>query len=316
MIQVSHLQKKFGSFTAVDDLSFQVETGEILGFLGPNGAGKTTTMRMITGFLRPDSGQVKIFDYEIVRQPLSAKRIIGYLPEGAPAYGDMTVAAFLDFIGRVRGLRGPDLNRRIEHVIESLALGPVRNRRIDLLSKGFKRRVGLAQAIIHRPRALILDEPTDGLDPNQKSQVRKLIRNLVQECIIIVSTHLLEEVTAVCTRALIIAQGRPVFDGTPGDLEKRSRFHGAIALRLKTSQSARAFINLPGVAAVESDPLDPNRIILLPEPGIELFSCLQSWLLENQDAIIELNSERGRLEEVFQALTTNADHQSPERTLS
>ncbi|ALO45177.1 ABC-type multidrug transport system, ATPase component [Pseudohongiella spirulinae] len=222
MIEISHITRKFEHFTAVDDLSFTVAEGEVLGFLGPNGAGKSTTMKIITGFLAPTSGTVTIDGHDVATDPLAAKQLIGYLPEGAPSYPDMTVLKFLEFIAEVRGFTGEERLRRVEKVINDVDLGSVCEQTIDTLSKGFKRRVGLAQAILHDPKVLILDEPTDGLDPNQKHHVRQLIRNLAKDKIVIVSTHILEEVSAVCTRAIIIANGRIVADGTPAELEAQA----------------------------------------------------------------------------------------------
>jgi ABC-2 type transport system ATP-binding protein len=222
MIEISHVTRKFEHFTAVDDLSFSVSEGEVLGFLGPNGAGKSTTMKIITGFLAPTSGTVTIDGHDIRTDPLAAKQLIGYLPEGAPSYPDMTVLGFLEFIAQIRGFSGKEMQQRVEKVLNDVDLGSVCEQTIDTLSKGFKRRVGLAQAILHDPKVLILDEPTDGLDPNQKHQVRQLIRNLAKDKIVIVSTHILEEVSAVCTRAIIIANGRIVADGTPTELEAQA----------------------------------------------------------------------------------------------
>ena len=235
MIKADQLTKQFGDFCAVDQLSFEVSPGEVLGFLGPNGAGKSTTMKMITGFLRPTSGSVSIFGHDIERQPIKAKSLMGYLPEGAPAYGDMTVLAFLRFIAEIRGFSGAELKRRIASVVNQLDLKDAVAQPIHTLSKGYKRRVGLAQTLLHDPRILILDEPTDGLDPNQKQQVRQLIQNLSDDKIVIVSTHILEEVTSVCSRAMIIAQGQKVIDGTPAELEARSRYHQAIAIRFSAA---------------------------------------------------------------------------------
>ncbi|MBK8288239.1 MAG: ATP-binding cassette domain-containing protein [Cellvibrionales bacterium] len=196
--------------------------GEVLGFLGPNGAGKSTTMKMLTGFLRPSGGRVLVFGHDIWRDPLPAKKRIGYLPEGAPSYGEMSVQGFLDFIAAVRGFRGQEKKRAIEIAVEKSALGDVLFQTIDTLSKGYRRRVGIAQAILHDPQVLVLDEPTDGLDPNQKHHVRELIRNLSQDKLVIVSTHILEEVAAVCTRAMIIAHGKMLVDDTPAALAARS----------------------------------------------------------------------------------------------
>ena len=225
MIKIEHLRKSYGDFTAVKDISFSVQPGEVLGFLGPNGAGKSTTMKMITGFIRPTAGFVSIFNYDIEKAPVAAKSLIGYLPEGAPLYSDMPVSRFLHFIAQARGFTGDEKQQRVDRVVEQLALETVVNRSIDNLSKGFKRRVAIAQAIIHDPQVLILDEPTDGLDPNQKHQVRELIRGLSKEKMVIISTHILEEVAAVCTRAMIIAEGAIVADATPAELESRSHYH-------------------------------------------------------------------------------------------
>jgi len=222
MIRIENLTRQFGAFTAVDNLSFQVAPGEVLGFLGPNGAGKSTTMKMITGFLQPTSGRVDIFGYDMWRNPLPAKKMIGYLPEGAPSYGEMSVRDFLAFIADVRGLCGAEKQRAIAVAAEKSALTDVMLQTVDTLSKGYRRRVGLAQAILHDPQVLVLDEPTDGLDPNQKHHVRELIRNLSQEKLVIVSTHILEEVSAVCTRAMIIARGKLLVDETPAALAARS----------------------------------------------------------------------------------------------
>ncbi len=221
MLDISHLQKSFGSKEVVRDLSFAVRPGEVLGFLGPNGAGKSTSMRMITGFLRPDGGSVVIHGADIWKDPITAKKHIGYLPEGAPSYGDMTTLEFLHFMANIRQL-GKGAHQAIDRVVGALQLSSVLHQTIDTLSKGFQRRVGLAQAILHDPKVLILDEPTDGLDPNQKHEVRKLIRAMSQDKIIVISTHILEEVSAVCTRAMIINQGQLKIDDTPQALLNRS----------------------------------------------------------------------------------------------
>ncbi len=222
MIEIQDLQKSFGDFRAVDGVSFSVEPGEVLGFLGPNGAGKSTTMRMITGFLTPTGGAVRIAGVDVGVDPIAAKRRIGYLPEGAPLYPDMTPRTLLEFIAEIRGVPAAERRARIEKVVGQVHISGVLDQQIDTLSKGFKRRVGLAQAILHDPEILILDEPTDGLDPNQKHEVRQLIREMSKDKVIILSTHILEEVDSVCTRAIIIAKGKVVFDGTPGELRDRS----------------------------------------------------------------------------------------------
>jgi ABC-2 type transport system ATP-binding protein len=222
MIEIKNLSKRYGTLTAVNDISFSVSPGTVLGFLGPNGAGKSTTMKMITGFLAPTSGSVSVCGYDVQNAPLAAKAVMGYLPEGAPSYGEMTVRGFLHFIADIRGLQGDRRRARLDDVIGRLQLGGVLEQMIETLSKGFKRRVGLAQALLHDPQVLILDEPTDGLDPNQKHQVRTLINDMAKDKIIVISTHILEEVDAVCNRAIIIAGGRLLADATPKELAARS----------------------------------------------------------------------------------------------
>jgi ABC-2 type transport system ATP-binding protein len=222
MIKTQNLTKNYQGLLAVDNLSFSAEPGEVLGFLGPNGAGKTTTMRMIAGFIAPTNGSASICGHDVATEPLAAKSVLGYLPEGAPTYGEMTVAGFLDFIADLRALDGEHRKTRLDYVIGRLQLEPVLQQTIETLSKGFKRRVGLAQAIVHDPKVLILDEPTDGLDPMQKHEVRTLIGEIAREKTIVISTHILEEVDAVCTRAIIIARGKLVADDTPAGLKSRA----------------------------------------------------------------------------------------------
>ncbi len=218
LIEIDSLTKRFGDFTAVDGISFRVPRGEVLGFLGPNGAGKSTTMRMLAGFMVPTAGRARICGHDVQDEALPARRALGFLPEGAPTYPDMTVGGFLRFVAEVRGFRGPERSERIAHAIGLTALESVRLQPIETLSKGFKRRVGLAQALLHDPPVLVLDEPTDGLDPNQKHEVRTLIARMAPEKAIVISTHILEEVDAVCTRAIVIAAGRIVADATPAAL--------------------------------------------------------------------------------------------------
>lgn len=222
MIEISHLSKRYGELVAVDDVSFNVQPGEVLGFLGPNGAGKSTTMKMITGFLAPTSGSVSVCGHDVESAPLAAKACMGYLPEGAPCYGEMSVRNFLEFIADVRGLAGDRRRARLDDVIARLGLQVVLEQVIETLSKGYKRRLGLAQALLHDPQVLILDEPTDGLDPNQKHEVRELISAMSKDKIIVISTHILEEVDAVCSRAIIIAAGRILADETPKALARRA----------------------------------------------------------------------------------------------
>jgi len=229
-IKTQALTKRYGRLTAVQDLSFTIEAGDVLGFLGPNGAGKSTTMKMLTGFLAPTSGTASINGHDIVTDSLAARRCIGYLPEGAPAYGEMTARHFLAFIARARGFSGDEVKRVSGRAMERLNLQGVAEQPIETLSKGFKRRVGLAQAILHNPEVLILDEPTDGLDPNQKHEVRALIREMSADKIIVISTHVLEEVHALCNRAIIIADGRLLVDDSPKGLLTRSRYHNAVTM--------------------------------------------------------------------------------------
>jgi ABC-2 type transport system ATP-binding protein len=221
LIEITGLTKRFGSFTAVDGVTFSVARGEVLGFLGPNGAGKSTTMRMLAGFMIPSAGSASICGHDVQNDGVAARRMLGFLPEGAPTYPEMTVTGFLTFCAKVRGFVGRELAQRVEHAVELTRLGSVLLQPVETLSKGFKRRVGLAQALLHDPPVLVLDEPTDGLDPNQKHEVRALIAQMAPQKAIVISTHILEEVDAVCSRAIIIAAGRVVADETPAELQRR-----------------------------------------------------------------------------------------------
>jgi ABC-2 type transport system ATP-binding protein len=308
MIEINNLTKKFDQFVAVDNLSFTVKEGEVLGFLGPNGAGKSTTMKVITGFLSPTSGSVTIDGNDISQQSLKAKSLIGYLPEGAPSYGDMTTIEFLRFIAQVRGFRGKEIDKRVEHVIAEVALEAVREQSIETLSKGFKRRVGLAQAIMHDPKVLILDEPTDGLDPNQKHHVRELIKNLAKDKIVIISTHILEEVTAVCTRAIIIAKGCIVADGTPAELESRSRYHQAIKVTLTDEYDLSADLNgLANVETVEASEDERLSYTIVAKDGHSIFSQVSEIAQDKHWPVSEFHVERGQLEDVFRNVTQQAE---------
>ena len=309
MIEISNITKRFGSLTAVDDVSFSVSRGEVLGFLGPNGAGKSTTMKMVTGFLTPDGGTIRIGGVDIVANPVEVKRWIGYLPEGAPLYGEMTARAFLRFIAAIRGFRGADAARRIEVVVDKVSLGSVLQMPIDTLSKGFKRRVGLAQAILHDPDILILDEPTDGLDPNQKHEVRSLIRGMSADKVIVLSTHILEEVDAVCTRATIIAGGRIVSDGTPEDLLRRSRKHNALKLGLAVTDAGPVVDALQAVAGVMRIEVAAKsegalELMLLPDGGAHIAGPVSEVARANGWHVTEMHIERGRLDDVFRQITT------------
>ncbi|MGH7034247.1 MAG: ABC transporter ATP-binding protein [Stellaceae bacterium] len=309
MIEVRHLTRRFGPVTAVDDVSFSVRRGEVLGFLGPNGAGKSTTMKVITGFLAPSSGTAIVCGADIVAAPLAAKRHIGYLPEGAPAYPDMTPVGFLRFIARIRGFDGAAAKDRIALAVKRTALDGVLEQPIDTLSKGFKRRVGLAQALLHDPDVLILDEPTDGLDPNQKHEVRTLITELAPSKAIIISTHILEEVDAVCTRAAIIAHGKLLADGTPGDLEARSRHHNAVRLAIAgdAPDAVTALLRLPGVQSVEpvEDAEGPGFMIFARD-GHAIVAEVTDLVRTAGWPIVGIRVERGRLDDVFRAITSKA----------
>ncbi|WP_373388836.1 ABC transporter ATP-binding protein [Pseudomonas alcaligenes] len=301
MIEIKNLTKRFAQHTAVDGLSFKVQQGEVLGFLGPNGAGKSTTMKMLTGFLAPTSGTASILGFDIQSDTLKAQQQIGYLPEGAPCYGDMTVRGFLEFIAEVRGYRGAEKKQRVQRAVEQVELEKVLEQSIETLSKGFKRRVGLAQAILHDPKVLILDEPTDGLDPNQKHQVRKLIQSLAKDKIVIISTHILEEVSAVCTRAVVIAAGKLVADGTPLELESRSRYHQAVTLVAEGELDRAALATLPGVVGIEDNA--EGSLTLLAQPGQVIFPQVNELIRQRGWQVKELDVERGRLDEVFRSLT-------------
>jgi ABC-2 type transport system ATP-binding protein len=308
MIDCQSLTKQYGPLRAVDDLSFQVKPGEVLGFLGPNGAGKTTTMRIVAGFLSPTSGRATVCGFDIETQSTAAKRCIGYLPEGAPSYPEMTPRSFLEFVADARGMKTDRRRQRLDEVFGLLHLESVLEQSIDTLSKGYRRRVGLAQAILHDPEVLILDEPTDGLDPNQKHEVRELIGRMARNKIIVISTHLLEEVEAVCNRAIIVAHGRILADDTPHGLEGRSRFHNAVSLKFtdpETLPAARAEISaLPEVAAVEVD--QSGRLTAFPATGKLPFTPINELAEARGWNLAEVHMESGRLDEVFRSITGGA----------
>ncbi len=312
MIEIENLSKDFSGFKAVDNISFSVSPGEVLGFLGPNGAGKSTTMKMLSGFITPTSGRIRVMGKSVIRRPVATKQHIGYLPEGAPLYVDMTPPDFLNFVARMRGVAAASRKSSIERVIHQLHLESVAHKRIDELSKGFKRRVGIAQAILHDPDVLVLDEPTDGLDPNQKHEVRKLIRNLSADKIVILSTHILEEVTAVCNRALVIANGRLLADDTPHGLQRRSRFDQALTLELgsgvDSAACTRALKNLDTVAEVEATTTESNlRVTVFPVDALTDKSVMQHQVLQLAKAsewpVVSSRVEAGRLEDVFRDIT-------------
>ncbi|AKS42123.1 ABC transporter ATP-binding protein [Wenzhouxiangella marina] len=301
MIEAKSLTREFGALRAVDELSFSVEPGTVLGFLGPNGAGKSTTMKMLTGFLAPTSGTASIMGHDIIEDGLAARREMGYLPEGAPLYGELNVARFLHFAAEARGFRGEEVRRRVHSAVDRLNLGEVMGQSIETLSKGFKRRVGLAQAILHDPPVLILDEPTDGLDPNQKHQVRRLIREMSSDKIIIVSTHILEEVDALCSRAMIIARGKLLADDTPTGLLKRSRYHNAVTLVLDELEAAASRLGeLPESREVE---VRRGRLTVFPSGKGKLFEAVTEVVREAGWDVDQIQLEPGRLDEVFRTVT-------------
>jgi ABC-2 type transport system ATP-binding protein len=305
MIKTEQLCKRYGTLTAVDNVTFEVRPGEVLGFLGPNGAGKTTTMRMLAGFITPTSGRASICGHDVVEDALAAKSSLGYLPEGAPAYGEMTVRGFLEFVAELRAL-GSARRSRLDYVIGRLQLEAVLEQSVETLSKGFRRRVGLALAIMHDPPVLILDEPTDGLDPNQKHEVRTLINEMSRDKIIVISTHILEEVDAVCNRAIIIARGRIVADDSPHALAALSRYHNAVSIRLERpehlAEMRAAVAALPVVAEVEVSEREA-RLTALPRSGATILAAVSELAARRGFALQELHLESGRLDEVFRTIT-------------
>mgnify|MGYP006286106833 CR=1 FL=1 len=312
MIQARNLVKRFGPKVAVQDVSFDVEAGEVLGFLGPNGAGKSTTMRMITGYLPPSAGTVTVGGHDIVEDAIAAKARIGYLPENAPAYPEMTVRAFLRFVAELHGRRGSERDKAVARVVETCFLQPVFQQPIETLSKGFRHRTCLAQALISDPPVLVLDEPTDGLDPNQKHEVRNLIRRMGREKAIIISTHILEEVDAVCSRIIIIDSGKLVFNGDPDDLRAKSRMAGAVSLSVRGANSAtvrETLGNVDGVGEVVilDEQGELTKLVAYPEtPGtstlaVEVGNALRAKAIPFE----ELHTERGRLDEVFREITAS-----------
>lgn len=309
MIEIEGLTKRFGPLMAVNDLSLTVAKGEVLGFLGPNGAGKSTTMKMLTGYLAPTLGHARVCGHDVETDAIAARSCIGYLPEGAPAYGDMTARDFLYFIAGVRGFKSSQAKERVNAAVAKTELDSVLDQTIETLSKGFKRRVGLAQAILHDPPVLIMDEPTDGLDPNQKHAVRALLRTMAAEKAIIVSTHLLEEVEAICTRAVIIDRGQIVADGTPDQLLARSRYHNAVLLTVPEAQGDAVMARLktlPNTANVEVRRRDAGllQMTVFPRKNALLIEDVSALAVREKWDVRELHSEPGRLDEVFRAITT------------
>ena len=310
MIEIRNLSKSFGPLQAVRDLSFSVRKGEVLGFLGPNGAGKSTTMKMVTGFLEPTAGSVSVCGHDVQQDPIAAKRSIGYLPEGAPLYGDMTPRGFLRFIAEARGIAASKRGARVDEAAERVHLEGVMDQRIETLSKGFKRRVGLAQAILHDPEVLVLDEPTDGLDPNQKHDVRQLILEMARDKCIVLSTHILEEVPAVCTRAIVIAGGELRFDGTPAEMRRLAEGHGAISVEFAATSEVDvgALSGLEGVERVEPGAahMGANSYTLIPSGEGDALQAFSRISLERSWTVSNISVDGGHLDEVFRQITAGA----------
>lgn len=310
MIKVENLVKAFGPKRAVNGVSFTVERGEVLGFLGPNGAGKSTTMRMITGFIPPTAGRVTVGGHDMLEHPIAAKRLIGYLPENAPAYTDMTVWSFLNFAAELRGLRGEAKRQAVQRAIEICFLDSVVHQSVDTLSKGYRHRTCFAQSIIHDPPVLVLDEPTDGLDPNQKHEVRTLIRRMGRTKAIVFSTHILEEVDAACTRAIIIDRGQIVANGTPEELRQRSELAGAVAVSVQGTPLAVVNQKMRELPTVK------RTLVLREQPAVvirayppagsrngELQASIYELAVRERWKLLELRTEEGRLDEVFRSIT-------------
>jgi ABC-2 type transport system ATP-binding protein len=308
MIETRNLTKRFGLITAVDDVTLSVEAGEVLGFLGPNGAGKSTAMKMVTGFLEPTSGSASVCGHEVLDDPVAVKRALGYLPEGAPTYGDMTPLSYLGFVAQIRGFDGAEKRKRIDAVVEKVALEEVLRQPIETLSKGFKRRVGLAQAMLHDPPVLIMDEPTDGLDPNQKRHVRALIREMAKNKAIVISTHILEEVDAVCTRAVIIARGKIRADGRPDVLRAQAANHNSVLITASQKDAEtirRKIANLPDVKAAEIigtvDGISKLRIS--PKRAKSIATDVADLVRSAALPVQEIFVEQGSLDDVFWDMT-------------
>lgn len=306
-IEIDNLAKHFGEIKAVDGVSFSVRKGEVLGFLGPNGAGKSTTMKMLTGFLTPTYGTARLCGFDVLQNPIEVKKNMGYLPEGAPAYAEMTPDSFLRFIADIRGLSGADKLRAVASAAERARIKQVMFQPIETLSKGYKRRVGLAQAILHNPPVLVLDEPTDGLDPNQKHEVRNLINEMAEDKAIIISTHILEEVHAICTRALVIANGKIKVDGTPTELEAMSRYYNAVSVKVVGVESEKVMALLNGL-----DKVSETELLQLdagcrayPVSGQAMVAELSQAIRSQGWEIATLHVEQGHLDEVFRNVTTD-----------
>ena len=309
LINAKNLKKSFDQFIAVDKINLQVDRGEVVGFLGPNGAGKSTTMKMLTGFLEPDDGEIFINGIDLKSNPLKAKEYIGYLPEGAPSYSDMLVSDFLSFIGKMRGLSNKKLSSRLEEMADQINLKEMWDRPVETLSKGFKRRVGIAQALIHDPDILILDEPTDGLDPNQKHEMRNLIKKISKNKAIVISTHILEEVEAVCSRAIIIADGKLLANDTPQNLE--NKFLNKHTLSIKISDKINNVVSKEIKASLQYEEIkiqksDASTYIILVSDNKKVpnINTVLKQINKHKLNVIEANFQKVNLEKIFRTITT------------
>ena len=310
LINATNLKKSFDQFIAVDNIDLSVSRGEVVGFLGPNGAGKSTTMKMLTGFLEPDNGEIFINNINLKSDPLKAKEYIGYLPEGAPSYSDMIVADFLSFIGKMRGLNNNSLSNRLEEMANQINLKEMWNRPIETLSKGFKRRVGIAQALIHDPDILILDEPTDGLDPNQKHEMRNLIKRISTNKAIVISTHILEEVEAVCSRAVIIADGKLLANDTPKNLENKFLNKNTLSIKVSNkinnvvSKDIKSLIKYDDVKIQKTD-MSTHTILISDNKKVPNLNTVLKQINKLKLDVIEANFQKVSLEEIFRKITSD-----------
>lgn len=314
MIKASGLIKNFGHRRAVDGVSFEAEKGTVLGILGPNGAGKTTTIRMVAGFLTPDAGTVRVNGIDVADDPVKAQKHIGYMPETTPLYSDMTVSGFLRFLAEVRGFSGAERDRRVDGVLDRCFLQPVRNQTIDTLSKGYRQRTCFAQTLLHDPDILLLDEPTEGLDPNQKQVVRNMIREMAKDKVIMLSTHVLEEVEAICTRAIIISSGKVVADDKPSVLKARSSRYNAVTLDVEGDSLLSALDKLPDVGKIQTLEMDGNRsrLLLIPKSGKSIAAGVLETVRTKGWKLHDMKVDEGRLDDVFRRITTTEDTREAE----
>ncbi len=307
-IVLANLHKSFGELKAVNNVSLNVKVGQILGFIGPNGSGKSTTMKMATGYLQPDSGSSNICGIDIEKNPKEAKKLIGYLPEGAPAYGEMTTIGFLNFIADIRGYFGKQRSIQIDKAVERARIKHVLHQQIDTLSKGYKRRVGLSQAILHDPKILILDEPTDGLDPNQKHHVRELITEISRTTAIIVSTHILEEVDAVCSGVLLINKGNIVLDGSASELRSKVESHNSVQIKVNPNDVEnlkRLLLTISGVSKIETVNETENNVNvhIYPKENRIILTEIAKIIADNKFPINDIHQNHIALDEAFRKLT-------------